>query len=944
MVQKTIRDTKFFQMLGLLEKTNPTATVYKGELLNAEQTVAPILEYIKNQFPNFTEHGISHSIGIVEAVYEILPKDLMASLSSAEIYCFVMSALFHDIGMTTNEESDVDKRRMEHHLYAPKPIKDYMNKRATGMREAKRLAECIMYVSESHGKEMRSLYEEKIFADKDDIDGECIRYGLIAILLRIGDLLDLEEGRTNEFNLELNPQYYQDSISQEHHQRHLEVKRIHKNGNAIEICIETKNRQRYKIWRGWLDYLDQEIMYANTHYLPRLDQESDGKVIRYRLPEVKVDLKAASGSDFRVEEVKFQLDEKGTLLDIITRSIYTNEFDYIRELIQNGIDAVLLKEYQNPDRLIGGVSPRCWNVEAIVAVAYSAKDNMLIVTDNGIGMDETEIRNYLFRAADSGYRYKKEIRNFRFPSIAKFGIGFVACLTKMDQMEVITQAKGKERIRIELESNSMTAFIEQEQGLTETGTIISLTPKHTFQFRELWEYLKKMFCYPSVDITVMNLDRLRDLEKKLGVIKEEVERTTWSTGSLTRRITALEKERDRMLQPYLKEQGHINTIFNHVQKTNFGEKEKKAIEVCCVKIEVLYELMAVSEAITYIENQRSVLNEFQIAIEEKKYHQARLLSVKLRNQCAEKIKTYDISWKRIRNKNMNNIAPFKVAYLNLSPNFKVTDVHTDENHFNLGRQGIVFINCEILDYDKGIEWQSVHGFLCYEGEIVKYLSVLCSENNHQSPEDFVIGLDDLEDIMSEYNYMDKEIEDDFSYLDENEFLFDVIGFYENKFLKYSMIPEHALGGMSEYDGISLIDSENWIYCPDKAGLINFGDSLACQDGIRVDIRPEAIVPFGCCIANVNLTASARLELNVSRHEISQNIDQVEEWMNKCGYFIQQSILERLTDQLKKMNIKFNEKILTDNRSAKSIFENICMKSALTLLQKKLFSADVGKDK
>ncbi len=938
MIQKTIRDTKFFQMLGLQEKTNPTAFVYKGELLNAEQTVAPILEYIKNQFPNFTEHGISHSIGIIEAVYNILSRDLMESLSSAEIYCFMMSALFHDMGMTTDEEPDIDKRRMDHHLYAKRPIIDYMYTRALGMREAKRLADCIMYAAESHGKEIRSLYEEKSFTDKDDVDGECIRYGLIAILLRIGDLLDLEEGRTNEFNLELNPQYYGDSISQEHHQRHLEVKRFHKNDNAIEICIETKNRQRYKIWRGWLDYLDQEIMYANTHYLPKLDQEIDGKVIRYRLPEVKDDLKAAAGSDFRVEEVKFQLDEKGTLLDIITRSIYTNEFDYIRELIQNGIDAVLLKEYQNLVRKIDAVSPRCWNVKTLVAVAYSAKDNMLIVADDGIGMDEAEIRNYLFRAADSGYRYKKVTRNFKFPSIAKFGIGFVACLTKMEQMEVTTQAKGKEKIQIALESSSMTAFIEQVQGSAETGTIITLTPKHSFQFRELWEYLKKMFCCPSVDIIVIDLDQLKELENKLGVTKEEVEKTKWSANWLTRRIDGMESERNRMLNPYLKEQKHINSIFNYVQELNFGEKEKNAVEVCRVKMEALYELMDGSEAMDYIENQRRIFENLQMALKKKEIHQARLLSVKLRDQCAERMKVYSGPWNRIQNKQMKNIASFKTAYLNLSSNFNVIKVQTDEDHFDLGRQGIVFVSCEIEDYDMGIEWQSVHGFLCYEGEIVKYLSVLCLKNDEESPEEWVIGLDDPEEVMTEYNYMEINIENDLSYIDEqkewNDYLFDVIGFFDNEFKKYSMIPEHALGGMTEYEGINLIDSENWVYCPDQVGLIDFGNSLACQDGIRVDVRPEAIVPFGCCKANVNLTACARLELNVSRHEISQNIDQVEDWMNKCGYLIQEKVLDQLTGQLKKMDIKFDEKILNDDRSAESVFEKICMESAFSLLKKK----------
>ena len=115
--------------------------------------------------------------------------------------------------------------------------------------------------------------------------------------------------------------------------------------------------------------------------------------------------------------------------DIITKSVYTNEFDYIRELIQNAIDATLLKIYLDDKENIEYQSPRSWHCNDKVMIAYSQKEGTLWVEDYGTGMNENELSNYLFKTANSGYKYMKK-REFMFPAIAKFGIGFVACLTK----------------------------------------------------------------------------------------------------------------------------------------------------------------------------------------------------------------------------------------------------------------------------------------------------------------------------------------------------------------------------------------------------------------------------------------------------------------------------------------------------------------------------------
>lgn len=93
-------------------------------------------------------------------------------------------------------------------------------------------------------------------------------------------------------------------------------------------------------------------------------------------------------------------------------------------------------------------------------IAYSQKEGTLWVEDYGTGMNENELSNYLFKTANSGYKYMKK-REFMFPAIAKFGIGFVACLTKADKIQILTRTQSDNGINAEIESKSTIAFIEK---------------------------------------------------------------------------------------------------------------------------------------------------------------------------------------------------------------------------------------------------------------------------------------------------------------------------------------------------------------------------------------------------------------------------------------------------------------------------------------------------
>ena len=502
MVQQSLETCGMYNLL--IKRENNVAKSLSGILGLIEPEVAKTLEYIKTQFPNFTEHGIQHSLRIINYIYSIMSEDLKQNISDVEIFCFIMAAFFHDMGMTLVDVEDKDNQRTNHHLYAYRPIKHFFEKYMQMLVERRRLEKCIIFVSEAHGRSIEELYNDNDFRKIETIEGQVLRYGLLAILLRIGDLMDLEEQRVCEFNMHMNLEYYNNPVSLVHNRRHLDDITYNYSPSKITVSVLTDGREKYKVWSQWLEYLDEEIMYANTHYL--IGENSDF-FRNYKLPEVIKCVKPSENAKFAVEEIRFQVDDTGALWDIITKSVYTNEFDYIRELIQNAIDATLLKIYLDDKENIEYQSPRSWHCNDKVMIAYSQKEGTLWVEDHGTGMNENELSNYLFKTANSGYKYMKK-REFMFPAIAKFGIGFVACLTKADKIQILTRTQSDNGINAEIESKSTIAFIEKNIQRAWQGTTVILHVKEKYSFNELKDYVFTYFGCPSVEIDLVDVDTL----------------------------------------------------------------------------------------------------------------------------------------------------------------------------------------------------------------------------------------------------------------------------------------------------------------------------------------------------------------------------------------------------------------------------------------------------
>lgn len=145
-----------------------------------------------------------------------------------------------------------------------------------------------------------------------------------------------------------------------------------------------------------------------------------------------------------MSEKKFNA-EISQVLDIVINALYTNKDVFLRELVSNASDACEKLRYQ------GLSNQELFENDPDLKIVVEVKkdDGIIIVTDNGIGMNEEDLVNCLGTIAKSG---TKEFINQLAKSgaghgagdlIGQFGVGFFASFMVADKVEVITRKAGE---------------------------------------------------------------------------------------------------------------------------------------------------------------------------------------------------------------------------------------------------------------------------------------------------------------------------------------------------------------------------------------------------------------------------------------------------------------------------------------------------------------------
>ena len=173
--------------------------------------------------------------------------------------------------------------------------------------------------------------------------------------------------------------------------------------------------------------------------------------------------------------------DTGKILDIVIHSLYSNKDIFLRELVSNSSDAIdKLRYLALSDKALSDLDD---GYE--ITLTINADKKQLIISDNGIGMDEEELRASLGTIARSGTKSfldalgqadAKDGEGDNLSLIGQFGVGFYSAFMVADKVEVLTRKAGTDTAFL-WSSDGRTGYDIEQSEKPSHGTIITLNMK-----------------------------------------------------------------------------------------------------------------------------------------------------------------------------------------------------------------------------------------------------------------------------------------------------------------------------------------------------------------------------------------------------------------------------------------------------------------------------------
>lgn len=176
----------------------------------------------------------------------------------------------------------------------------------------------------------------------------------------------------------------------------------------------------------------------------------------------------------------FQVNLKG-MIELLSEHIYSAPNVFVRELLQNGVDAVTARRTIDE------------NHKGEVNIYLDKVDGspQMVFEDNGIGLTEDEVHQFLAVIGQSSKRGDFNEKDY----IGRFGIGLLSCLVVSHEIVVETCSLIKgESVRWRGKADG-TYTVEEIENSGKSGTRVILTPKKEWLPLFDKEELKKNILY-----------------------------------------------------------------------------------------------------------------------------------------------------------------------------------------------------------------------------------------------------------------------------------------------------------------------------------------------------------------------------------------------------------------------------------------------------------------
>ena len=188
-----------------------------------------------------------------------------------------------------------------------------------------------------------------------------------------------------------------------------------------------------------------------------------------------------------MEKMQFKAESQ-RLLDLMIHSIYTNREIFLREIISNASDAMDKLAYiALTDEKVG------LNREDLaITITRDEANRTITVSDNGIGMNRSEMEENLGTIAKSGsLGFKQTMEKTEdIDIIGQFGVGFYSAFMVAQSVTVISRKHGEET-GWKWTSDGTDGYTIEETAKAQPGTDIVMTLKADSEEENFSEFLKE---------------------------------------------------------------------------------------------------------------------------------------------------------------------------------------------------------------------------------------------------------------------------------------------------------------------------------------------------------------------------------------------------------------------------------------------------------------------
>ena len=498
----------------LKKRSTESENILYKQWLVAKEYVPQVLNTVSQIFPHYSLHDSSHSESILTNIERVLGRRFIDSLSVSDLWLLLSAAYYHDCGMAvfskdTTEalknpkfielvrtfQSDkgsslhkyaeyydckgdkleykkvevtgesyesltfllADFIRRQHADRSDMFVKGDISINLPGNPIPNRLITSLGEICLSHAKDFQYVMAMPYKAN-GVVDGDFCHPRFVACMLRLGDLLDLDNNRFSDVLLKTLSDMPKDSW--EHYYKHLATSHYLVSNRRIEITAKCGDIEVAEKTEQWFAWIIQEMHNLQAHWSDIMPSEGEPTTLP-SLGDIKVEIEGYEPIDGK-NITRFEMDTGRAMELLQGTDIYQKKTEFMRELLQNATDAIyirMFKEHECANKMLSDDSDglrqfikECQNRKIAVGIemigtASDSKDSdgekvnryTITITDDGVGIS-METLKYMINTGSGSQNAEKKALVERMPKFMQpsgcFGIGFQSVFMVTDKVTI----------------------------------------------------------------------------------------------------------------------------------------------------------------------------------------------------------------------------------------------------------------------------------------------------------------------------------------------------------------------------------------------------------------------------------------------------------------------------------------------------------------------------